>query len=86
MMWRAIGVGGLACGILDISAAIGQYALRGVPAIRILQSVAAGLLGREAYSGGVPTAALGLALHFVIAFTAAAVYYAASRRIPYLVR
>ena len=86
MMWRAIVVGGLACGILDISAAIGQYALRGVPATRILQSVAAGLLGRAAYSGGAQTAAIGLVLHFLIAFTAAAVYFGASRRLPFLLR
>ena len=85
-MWRAIAVGGLASGTLDISAAIAQYALRGVPATRILQSVAAGLLGRAAYAGGAATAGLGLALHFVIAFTAAAVFYAASRRMPLLLK
>jgi hypothetical protein len=85
-MQRAILVGGLTAGVLDISAAVAQNALRGVPPARILQSVAAGLLGRAAYAGGASTALLGLALHFGIACTAAAVYYAASRRMPFLLR
>jgi len=38
-----------------------------VPAQRILQSVAAGLLGDASFEGGAATAALGLALHFLIA-------------------
>lgn len=35
---------------------------------RILQSIARGLLGQDAYRGGNATAALGLGLHVVIAF------------------
>jgi hypothetical protein len=85
-MKRAIGIGGLVAGILDIAAAIAQSALRGVAPVRVLQSVAAGLLGRESYQGGAGTAGLGLALHFFIAYTVTAVYYLASRRIPWLVR
>jgi hypothetical protein len=57
-----------------------------VSPVRILQSVASGLLGRDAYAGGAGTAALGAALHFVIALTACAVYYAASRRLGLLLR
>ena len=46
----------------------------------IFQSVAAGLLGPVAFEGGVPTAALGLALHFFITtLMAAAYFYVASR-------
>lgn len=52
----------------------------------MLQSVASGLLGRSAYAGGLPTAALGLGLHFFIAFVAAAVYFGASVKWPLLVR
>lgn len=52
----------------------------------VLQSVAAGALGREAASaGGVKTAALGLFFHFLIATTAAAVYYFASRVIRFMI-
>jgi uncharacterized membrane protein YagU involved in acid resistance len=82
---RAILLGGLAAGILDITYAIVvSRLLRGTDAVTVLQSVASGLLGESAYDGGAATAALGLFLHFVIAFTAAAVYVLASRRLPAL--
>lgn len=54
--------------------------------MRILQSVASGLLGAPAFEGGVPTAMLGLVLHFFIAFSAAAIFYLASKSIPFLTR
>ena len=60
--------------------------LRGNPPIRIMQSVATGLLGAASYDGGVPTAVLGLFLHFVIAFSAATVFYFASRKLPVMIR
>jgi hypothetical protein len=82
----AVLAGGLAAGVLDILAAFAVYGLRGVSPLRILQSIASGLLGARAFEGGYATAALGLALHFVIASGAAAVYYAASRFLPSLVR
>ncbi|MES1240912.1 MAG: hypothetical protein ABUT39_04775 [Acidobacteriota bacterium] len=84
---RAILLGGLGAGILDITYAIVvSRLLRGTDAVTVLQSVASGLLGKGAYDGGAATAALGLFLHFVIAFTAAAFYVLASRRLPTLVR
>ncbi len=46
--------------------------------------IAAGLLGRQAVHGGVGTWVLGLALHFFIACIWAAVYYLASRKLPFL--
>ncbi len=75
----AILVGGFIAGALDITYAIVFSGLRGVPALRLLQSVASGLLGAAAYTGGRPTAALGLGLHFLIAFSAAAIFYIASQ-------
>lgn len=53
--------------------------------LRIFQSIATGLLGRSAFDGGWTSGALGLFVHFLIATTAAAVYWAASRRLPLLV-
>ena len=44
----------------------------------MLQAIASGLLGREAFSGGWWTASLGLGLHFLIATSAAALYALAS--------
>lgn len=81
---RAIGWGGLIGGVLDISDALLFYGLRGIPPRRLLQGIASGLLGARAMRGGWPSAILGLGLHFLIAFTAAVVYYAASRRLRML--
>jgi hypothetical protein len=76
----------LTAGALDISAAILTWWFRDVAPSRVLQSVAGGLLGRDAtFSGGAKTAALGLFLHFAIMSGIAAVFYAASRRLPGLV-
>lgn len=84
--FSAILTGGAIAGALDISYAIGFSALRGVAPVRILQSVASGLLGAPAFEGGTPTAALGLLLHFCIAFLWAAIFYLASRAIMFLTR
>jgi Na+-driven multidrug efflux pump len=46
----------------------------------MLQGIASGLLGQQSFEGAMATAGLGLAIHFLIAFTAAAVFYAASRK------
>ena len=79
--------GGLLAGALDILYAIAFWALRAaVPARRILQSVAAGLLGRASFEGGDATAALGLVLHFSIATTMAFAYFLVARRVPPLWR
>jgi hypothetical protein len=79
--------GGIAVGILDILAAfVVRYGFGRVPPIRVLQGIASGVLGPSAFSGGVRTAVAGLALHFVIAFGVAAVYFAASRSWQFLVR
>jgi len=86
MAARAIAWGGSLAGVLDITAAFVVYGLRGAAPIRILQSIAAGLLGPAAFRGGLRTAVLGALLHFFIAFVAAAVYYAASRKARVLVQ
>ncbi len=78
--------GTLVVGLLDILDALVFFGLRGVAPARILQSIAAGLLGRSAFSGGVATLALGAVLHFSIAFCVVTVYYLASRKLPVLVR
>jgi len=83
---QAIVAGGLTAGALDITYAFIIWALRGVAPIRILQSISAGLLGREAaLAGGLWTGALGLLLHFAITLVMATFYYAAATRIRLLV-
>jgi hypothetical protein len=81
---RTFLTGGLVAGGLDITAAIVNGAVYGRPPMRILQSVASGLLGRGAFDGGWPTAALGLILHLFIATTWTAIFYAATRKLPTL--
>lgn|SRR5208283_2285952 len=86
MALPAILWGGFVCGVLDISAALIVYSAFGLKPIPLLQGIAAGLLGPSARQGGLATAALGLFLHFVIAFGAATVFVLASRRIGWLVQ
>ena len=83
---RAVIVGGLIAGALDITYAIVASAFHGVSATRILQSVASGLLGQSAYEGGTATAALGGALHFAMMLVIAAIFVAARRYGPSIVR
>jgi hypothetical protein len=84
--FAAIFVGGLIAGILDITSAIVALHSRGWGPMRVFQSVAAGAFGREAaVAGGWKTALAGFFFHFLIAFTAAAVFYLASRKLRFLV-
>ena len=78
-------IGGLIAGVLDIAYAfVFSYLRSGRTPSFVLQSVASGALGRDAFQGGAKTAALGLGFHFLIALGAAAVYVLASRAIPFL--
>jgi uncharacterized membrane protein YagU involved in acid resistance len=84
----AIVYGGFTVGVLDLLDAMTFFGIRnGVKPIRILHSIAAGLVGRErAINGGLRTALLGLFLHFLIAFIMATVFYGASLILPTLIR
>ncbi len=81
---RAIVWGGLLAGLGDITFAFVVW--RSIGPVRVLQSVASGLLGAAAREGGLATAALGAVLHFTIAFIWATVFWLASRRLKVLVR
>jgi hypothetical protein len=74
----AIGVGGLVAGTLDLLQACILFGWD------IPLAIAAGLLGRQAFQGGVGTYILGVFLHFFIAVSAATVYYGASRKLVFL--
>jgi uncharacterized membrane protein YagU involved in acid resistance len=79
--------GGLVAGTLDITYACVFWGIKaGVPAHRIFQSVAKGLLGPAAFKGGAATAVLGLFLHYFIATTMSVTYYFAAREWPPLRR
>ena len=78
----------LIVGTLDITYAIVfSYVRSGTPPARLLQSVAAGAMGRDAaFSGGAAAAAAGLGFHFFIAFTITAIFFAAASKLPWLIR
>jgi hypothetical protein len=81
----AIFWGGLACGVFDITQAMVAFYLQsGLKPVTVLQLVASGLLGRASFQGGIKTAALGAFLHLFIAFSWAAIYYLASRRLLFM--
>ena len=82
---RAILWGGVICGVLDITSAIIIALANGGSPVRMLQGIAGALLGPVTFQGGFATAALGLVMHFGVAFTATAVFYWLSRRFPAMV-
>src|SRR5437588_7503869 len=75
----AILVGGGIAGTLDLLQACILFGWD-IPLV-----IAGGLLGRQAFDGGAGTYVLGVVLHFFIACSAAGVYYAASRRLHFMV-
>jgi uncharacterized membrane protein YagU involved in acid resistance len=84
---RVIFWAGLIAGTLDLTGACVVAWLRsGVRPVLVFQSVASGVYGAAAFTGGAKTAVVGIVLHFIIATTWATVYYFASRRWTYLVR
>jgi uncharacterized membrane protein YagU involved in acid resistance len=81
---RLVLLAGIAGATCDIVYAILYYGWRGIPAERILQTVASGLLGKAAFEGGASSAALGLACHYAIVIVAATLFHAAARRWTWL--
>jgi hypothetical protein len=75
----AVAAAGLIAGTVDIIQAFIFFGLT-VPL-----AIAAGLLGQTAFHGGAATWILGLLLHYFIATSFAAFYYAASRKLNFLI-
>lgn len=81
---RAIVLTGLIVGTMDITSAIIITWCYGGTITRLMQFIASGLLGKSAFSGGMPVAALGLGLHFFIAFSLVIVFYFVRQRLAFL--
>lgn len=81
----AILCGGLLAGLGDITQAFIGFGFLGAKPFRILQHIAGGMFGARASQMGWTSALIGLGFHFLIATTAAAVYYVASRKLTVLV-
>ena len=83
---RKIIAGGIVVGSLDITYAVLFWSFRGVAPTRVFQSVAAGILGKASFNGGMNSALLGAACHYFIAFSIVIVYWLAARWLPVLTR
>ncbi|MDP9190906.1 MAG: hypothetical protein M3P06_04295 [Acidobacteriota bacterium] len=76
----------LVVGTLDIGEVMIVSWLRGGAPLKILQTIASAILGKESFQGGARTMLIGLALHFFIAAVVVAVYFLASRKLAILNR
>lgn len=81
---RPILLGGLVAGTLDICAAMLMYCVifAQITPERLLQSVASGVWGKEAFAGGLPIAFSGLAFHYGIATVWAAIFTLLHAQLP----
>jgi hypothetical protein len=82
---KAILIGGLAGGALDLAFAFTAWALKGVGPADILRSIASGLLGPAARTGFAPLP-LGLVSHFLLSFLFAAAFVFVAARIAPVAR
>lgn len=80
---RGILLGGIVAGTIDIGAAC---LITGRSVVFILHTIAGGLLAKAAYSGGMRTALLGLALQEIMGVIIAAIYAVGAWLMPLLHR
>jgi hypothetical protein len=77
---------GLFAGTLDISDNLIFNQLRGITPKIVFQYIASGLIGLQAFRGGLASVAVGVAIHYTIALIWTGVFYAASRKLAILIR
>ena len=77
---------GLFAGTLDIADNLIFNQLRGITPKMAFQYIASGLIGMQAFRRGLPSVALGVAIHYTIALVWTGVFYAASRKFAILSR
>ena len=77
----AILVGGGTAALFDIVYAFVRNGIGGRDPLWVLQFVASGLLGKDAFKHGVMAGAIGLLAHTAILLIAATIYYFASRKL-----
>jgi hypothetical protein len=84
--WPAVLYGGLAIAAIDFSYCVLFWSPQGVAPMRILQGIAAGALGKTAFSGGAATALLGAGFQWLIGACFVLAYALVARRLDVLVR
>ena len=81
---KAIVTGWIVAGTLDISAAVIQTLLYGREPMRMLQYIASGMFGADAFSGGVPFSILGLLFHYIIAMGWTVLFFVVYPKVHFL--
>jgi hypothetical protein len=84
--WKSFLLAGLIAGTCDICGAILVFSIieHKVSAERILQSIVSGIVGKDAYTGGMEMPVFGLLLHYFIAFSFTAFYFIIYPHVPLL--
>lgn len=83
---RAIVLGGLLGGALDLLFAVSFASYNGAAPSRVFQAIASGLLGNVAFSGGIGVGALGFVCHFGLSVLWTALFVAVAWQLPALTR
>jgi uncharacterized membrane protein YagU involved in acid resistance len=85
--WATIVMAGGTAGAIDFLYASTMMMMAGQPATRAWMGVAGALFGKNmVIEIGLPMAAVGAALHFLITISAAAIFYVAAKRQPILLK
>lgn len=78
---------GIVSAALDLLFACVFYGIRnGLSPLRIFQSIGSGWFGRASFEMGWTSGAIGFVSHFAILIVAAALFFVAARRLPWLTR
>src|SRR5262245_19481827 len=84
-LFSSILLTGLIAGTLDITGATIHFMLRGNSnPVRILEYIASGVFGKEAFSGNPMMAVAGLLFHYIIATSWTTLFYLAYPRVGFL--
>lgn len=75
-------ISGCTSAVIDIVTTMVITSAQGMPPRTLLQFIASGALGDRSFEGGLKTAFVGLALHFLIALAVSSAYFAASVSFP----
>jgi hypothetical protein len=77
---------GFFAGSLDITENLVFNAFRAITPTMVFQYIASGLIGMQAFSGGLASTVLGVMIHYAIALAWTGIFYAASRKVAILSR
>ena len=85
---KAYLITGLVAATLDLTAALTVWCfiIQKLTPLQLLQGIASGVFGRDAFTGGGAMAAWGVLFHYIIAFSFTAVYFFTYPYIPFLQR